>query len=403
MQQIVFEIPYRFVPPTRGRIWPAVLARLAKPYLKRFYGVTSHEVRGAERIRASIDAGYGIVCPGNHSRPCDPMACGWLTLAARHPFFCMASWHTFMGSKFERFLIRRCGAFSIYREGVDHTSLNFTVDALVNAERPVMIFSEGAITRTNDRIAPLLEGTALIARMAARRGAKQTPPRRIVVHPVVYKYFFQGDVQQVTAPVLDRLESLLDLPPQKDTALARMRRLEDALLARNEVHYFGAPQGAEGTAIVGDRPTRLVEHILAPLEAEWNLTPAREKGNFSRVQALRGRILPDMVAGKLSGEELVRRRRQLADLYNAQILNTHPPHSLEGDQEPERIIEAVGRIEEDLTDQITPLGPQHLVIEAGEAIVVSPERQRGAEDPLTPLVRQRLTEILQGIKRPNFS
>jgi hypothetical protein len=400
MQQIVLETPYRFVPPTRGRIWPAILAGIVGPYMRRNYGVHSCEVRGADKVRASIDAGCGIVCPGNHSRPCDPMACGWLTRAVHHPYFCMASWHTFMGSKVERFLIRRCGAYSIYREGTDHASLNFTVDALVNAERPIMIFAEGAVTRVNNFIAPLLEGTTLIARMAARRGAKQSPPRPIVVHPVVYKYFFEGDLERVVAPVLDRLEPLLKLPRQEGPALTRVRRLEDALLARFERQYLGGSQRADGDPVVGDRPSRLVEHIVAPLEAEWKLTPAPGRGDFVRIQALRSRILPDIVAGTVSGEELARRRKQLADLYNAQIINTHPRHSLEGEQEPERIIEAVERIEEDLRDKISPLGPRHLVIEAGEAIEVSPERQRGAEDPLTPLIHKRLTELLQAAKRP---
>ena len=402
MQQIVFETPYRFVPPTRGRIWPAVLASVVGPYLRHLYGVTSCEVRGAEKIRASIDAGCGIVAPGNHSRACDPLACGWLTRAVRHPFFCMASWHTFMGSKFDRFLIRRCGAFSIYREGADHASLSFTVDAVVSAERPVMIFSEGAITRCNDRIAPLLDGMALIARMAARRAAKATPPRRVVVHPVIFKYFFQGDLEKALPPIISPLERMLKLPPQPGPVIDRVRRMEDALLARYEVQYFGAAQrGVDASPAARDRPARLVDHILTKLQAEWlpNEQPGRER--FVRIQALRSKILPDMVTGNITDEERLRRREQLADLYNAQILNTHPPDCLEGNPEPERIVEAVERIEEDLTDRNSPIGPTHLVIEAGDAIEVEPGRQRGSsEDPLTPLVHQRLSEILQGIKRP---
>ncbi|MCE9554331.1 MAG: 1-acyl-sn-glycerol-3-phosphate acyltransferase [Planctomycetes bacterium] len=402
MQQLVFETPYRFIPPTRGRIWPAVLAGVVGPYLKRLYGVTSYEVRGAEKIRASIEAGHGIVTPANHSRACDPLACGWLTRAVRHPFFCMASWHTFMGSKFDRFMIRRCGAFSIYREGPDHASLSFAVDALVSAERPVMLFSEGAITNCNDRIAPLMDGVVLMARMAARRAAKATPARRVVVHPVIFKYFFQGNLEKTLSPVIVRLEKLLELSPGTGSVVDRMRRLEDALLAKREVQFFGAPQrSSEGERAAGDRAGNLVERILQPLEAEWSPKETPGRGRFARLQALRGRILPDMVAGKVTEEERRRRWKQLDALYHAQCLNTHPPDCLEGDQEPERIIEAMHRLEEDLTDRISPHGPTHLVIESGDAIEVETTRQRGAgEDPLTTAIHQQLTQILQGIERP---
>jgi hypothetical protein len=148
---------------------------------------------------------------------------------------------------------------------------------------------------------------------------------------------------------------------------------------------------------VGQRAEHLVEHLLAPIESEWTAKETPNGGNFARIQVLRSRILPDIVAGKLTSDELQRRRDQLADLYWAQMLNNHPMDFLEGDTSPERIIEAVERIEEDLTDRTTPFPPTHLVIEAGDAIEVEPTRQRGEKDPLTGLVRTRITEILHGI------
>src|SRR5438128_314289 len=120
MQNIVLIQPYRFIPPTRGHVWPLFLAWIMGPYMRRNYGITKCDVRGADKLRASLDAGHGILLPGNHCRPCDPMALGWLTRIVHHPFFCMSSWHTFMNSEVNRFLIRRCGGFSINREAADH-------------------------------------------------------------------------------------------------------------------------------------------------------------------------------------------------------------------------------------------------------------------------------------------
>ena len=59
----------------------------------------------------------------NHSRLSDPMALGLLSKEAGAELFAMASWHLFKESAwYQRFLIRRMGAFSVYREGNDRPS-----------------------------------------------------------------------------------------------------------------------------------------------------------------------------------------------------------------------------------------------------------------------------------------
>jgi len=142
MDPIIIEEPYEFVPPHRGRRWAAFMAWICPWYLRRAYGIISYEVRHAERLRHAIDSGAGIVVIGNHSRATDPLALGLVTRTIKRPLFCMASWHTFKNAKIERFAIRRCGAFSVYREGTDHRSLNFSVEAVATGERPVAIFAE---------------------------------------------------------------------------------------------------------------------------------------------------------------------------------------------------------------------------------------------------------------------
>ena len=64
---------------------------------------------------------------------------------------------------------------------MDKQAVQTSIEILETAERPLVIFPEGHITRTNDRLTPMLEGTALIARQAAKkREGKQEgrrPPR----------------------------------------------------------------------------------------------------------------------------------------------------------------------------------------------------------------------------------
>ena len=70
MQNIVIDKPYKFVPPDPGMFWPRLLGRFVLPrYLRSSQGVESYELIGAERLRRSLDARYGILLTPNHCRP----------------------------------------------------------------------------------------------------------------------------------------------------------------------------------------------------------------------------------------------------------------------------------------------------------------------------------------------
>ena len=141
-------------------------------YLKRVYGLERIECRGLENLQASISAGHGVLLAPNHCRPGDPIVVTYLAGRLRQPIYTMASWHLFMQGAFRRWFIRRMGGFSVYREGMDRTAVSFAVKVLETAERPLLIFPEGAISRTNDVLFDLMAGTTFIARSAARKRAK---------------------------------------------------------------------------------------------------------------------------------------------------------------------------------------------------------------------------------------
>ncbi|MGD0540537.1 MAG: 1-acyl-sn-glycerol-3-phosphate acyltransferase, partial [Tepidisphaeraceae bacterium] len=193
MQNIVIDKPYVPVPPYRGRIWPKLLTLYLPRLLRKKYGIMRVDCVHAERLAESIAAGHGVLLTPNHCRDEDPFVLGPLSRAVHSPFFIMASWHLFMQDRFHAFLLRRGGGFSIYREGIDRAAVNTAVEILENARRPLVIFPEGIVSRANDRLNDLMEGTALIARSAAKKRAKLQPPKKVVVHPLAIRYRFQGD------------------------------------------------------------------------------------------------------------------------------------------------------------------------------------------------------------------
>jgi len=389
MQNIVIDKPYVFVPPHRGTWWPRLLRMNLQRRLKSNYGVESVECHGVEKLRASTKAGHGIVLAANHCRPYDPMTMNEMCRQAGVLPYFMASWHLFMQSRFQTFIIRRLGCFSLYREGLDRASLNMAIELLEQESRPLVIFPEGYVSRHNEVLNPLNEGVAFMARSAAKKRAKQTPAGQVVVHPVALRYLCVGDARAAIEPVLAEIEARLSWGPQKHRTIEeRIAKVGLALLALKEIEYLG--QAQSGT--VPERLQRLIDALLVPMEKEW-LKGASEKHTAARVIKLRAALLPEMVQGALSESERARRWSHLADIYLAQQISCYPPDYLAAAPTPERLLETVERYEEDLTDVVRP-HPHRVVITVGDAIVVSPERQRGSVDPVMAGIETQLKSML---------
>jgi hypothetical protein len=397
MQNIVIDKPYVPVLPHKGRIWPALLSLYVPHLLKKKYAIDPVECLRTDRLIASLSAGHGILLTPNHSRDEDPLLMGMLSRSVKSPFFVLASWHVFMQDKLQSFLLRRAGAFSIYREGIDRGAVNTAVEILESARRPLVIFPEGLVSRTNDRLNELLDGTALIARSAAKKRAKLDPPGKVVVHPIAIRYKFLGNIQSAAQSVLDDIESRLTWQNKSSLPLIdRIYKTGSALLALKELEYLGEARNGDISA----RLTNLINAILNPLEKRWFETEHPNDSVPTRVKRLRSAILPDMTKNEIDEPERQKRWKQLADLYLAQQLAHYPPDYVRSNPTPERLLETVERFDEDLTDKIRLLGPLHATITVGEAIEVSPQREsRGSSDPLMDQIESQLNSLL-GITTP---
>ncbi len=144
---------------------------------------------------------------------------------------------------------------------------------------------------------------------------------------------------------------------------------------------------------LADRMQRLIDRLLCPLEEEW-FGAAANGAVIPRVKALRMKIMPDMVQGRLDDAERQRRWRQLADIYLAQQISNYPPEYLTT-LSVDRLLETIERFEEDLTDRVRVHGHLKAVMEVGPPIVVSPQRERhAAVDPLMVEIERQLQQML---------
>ena len=392
MHPVVFDKPYTFVPPYRGRLWPWILQRFARRRLAKDFGVESFEYSGLEHLRESLAAGHGIIIAPNHCRPADPMVISEMCRQVGVAPYTMASWHLFMVSRLQTFILRRVGAFSVYREGMDRQALQMAVEILDEGRRPLVLFPEGVITRTNDRLLAMMDGLSFIGRTAAKKRAPRQ--QQVVVHPVALRYRFHGDLNESLNSALDEIENRLSWRPKRDSSLVdRIYRVGKALLWLKEIEYCGCPQTGE----IGDRVQRLIDGILVPMEEDWlgGHAGVKEKTVVGRVKQLRIAILREMIDGELSDEERSRRWDQLADMYLAQQLGQYPPDYIRSDPTAERMLETVEKFEEDLTDHCRVYRPMSVSVQVGEPIVVATKRVRGqSEDPLMSQLESELHRML---------
>ncbi|MEW4454348.1 1-acyl-sn-glycerol-3-phosphate acyltransferase [Bremerella sp. JC817] len=396
MQNIIIEKPYQFVPPHRGTWWPAIIQRfnLYGIYLRKYEGVASYEVRYPERLKESLDAGHGVLLAPNHSRVSDPLVLGFLAREVDCNLYSMASWHLFNQGWLKAWAIHIMGGFSVYREGTDRKSIATAIDVMVEADRPLVLFPEGSTTRTNDHLHSLLDGVAFIARSAAKRREKEGRGAT-VIHPIGIKYHFQGDIEATLKPVLHELEFRLGWRTLEELPLLeRIERIGEGLFCLEEIRYFGHPRNP---VEMKARTRELIDQILHPLEREWLQEPG--EGNvLPRIKALRSRMLPDMIAGKVSAEERARRWMQLEDIYVAQQISCYVANYVRDYPSIDRLLETVERYEEDLKDVTTHHGMLHVVIEVDHPIAVGTERRpKAEEDPLMVELRKRLQTMLTSL------
>jgi 1-acyl-sn-glycerol-3-phosphate acyltransferase len=396
MHRVVIEEPYQFIPPYRGRWLSKAFRWWLRPFLRKKFGIIDCTFEGLEHVRGSLRAGHGILLCPNHSRDSDPLLMGMLCRAIPSHVYSMASWHIFKQSWLEAFVVRRLGGFSVYREGLDRQALDTSVRIVSTAERPLIVFPEGVISRANDRLNPLMDGVAFIARVAAKKRAELTPGGRVVIHPLALRYSLEGRMEDCVNPVLTVLEQRTFWRTHDDLPVARrIRNLAHALMAAREVSILG--DSRQGPLM--PRVEMLIDDILQPLERKWLKRP-RTGDAVARVKDLRSAIVPELTRGNLPEAERRDRWRQLTDCYYAQTLAMYPVDYLNdgvrGPATPERYVETVQRLEEDLTDKVTVMPVWKVRFRVGEAMEVDPSQKKSRDgDPLMQELRARMLELLE--------
>lgn len=370
----------------------------------RKQGITEIDAAGTEIVAAALDSGAGVLVFSNHSFHYDSYV---LIEAGLRGGWCsefMTAWQVFaLTGPIGKWLLQRHGCFSINREGTDTQAFRQAVSVLDSAPHPLVIFPEGDIYHSNDRVMPFREGAAAIA-----FSAKKKAERPILAIPCAMKCVYTADPTPELVETMSRLESHIRWRPRPDLPLLeRIYRFGSGFLALKEVEYVGRAQ----TGSMPDRLRNLGHVILTQVEQRQGL---QQRGTTlaERIRQLRMFLIKAMEEVDKAGRKRkpAERRLSAADLARLQELQTEMQDlffvtqlsSYHGDysaEKPtiERMAETIDKFEEDVFElqAPTPRGRRKALVRFGDPLNINQLQCTSAE--LTTLMERSVQSLLDEI------
>src|SRR6266511_720627 len=257
------ELMPGFWPPRPSGVWNVLLEPLRRYYLRSFYGISSVTLQGRENL-VNIKPGDGALLAPNHSHDSDPHVMMDVGKTLGRQLYFMAAWQVFLAHHgIDGWVMQRMGAFSVDREGCDRRAIRQATELLTAGEW-LVVFPEGEIYHTNERLTPLREGVAFMAVTAQRDLEKAKSDHRIWVVPTCIHYKYDQDITPALTQAVDAMQDRLMIKKTAGAPLhERIVTIGDVLLTIKEKEQLGHP--SEG----GDLPTRLnrlIGHLLTKHE-----------------------------------------------------------------------------------------------------------------------------------------
>jgi 1-acyl-sn-glycerol-3-phosphate acyltransferase len=372
-QPLIDQFPYHFYPPRLSRFW----WRVSRPYnfrqiLRREQRVSSIEVQGIETLRALLNRGDGVLITPNHPDSADPGTLFEVSHRVGQPFTYLAGFQLFYG--FRRFLLPRIGVFPIDREGTDLRAFKAGVEILTKAVSPLVIFPEGEVYHTSDRLTPIREGAVAFASTAAKRLAEHGKTAWIVPTAIKYRFVETCNPLPALIDVMNQLEARFTWWPRSDLSIVnRIYRYAEGLLGLKELEILGWTRSGP----IKERIVSLRDSILDRIE-DQRVGKRRNDSVPVRIKELRRVCLESLSATGITPDQTHSIRRDLNDIFVALQLFSYPGDYVREDPTLERIAETLFKFEQDTLGHkaAMPHGERRAIVRFGEPIDVG---QRLAE------------------------
>lgn len=389
------ELPYRYVAPRPSRFWVGFSRPLRRYILRKYLRVTDVRFENAQRLRDLLGTGARLLIAPNHSDHADAIAQFEIAREADTVFCYMATHQLFAGGLgVPRKMLPRCGVFPIDREGSAIAALKTARDILVEKKHPLVVYPEGEVYHTSDRLTPLREGVAAMALTSQKALGDDTP---LTIVPVAMKYRYLDPLGLLPAleRQLARLERHFTWRSDPTRPISeRLYRFGEGLLALKEVEILGAP----ATGAVEGRVAQLRNTIVSRCEQQ-RLGKIGTGELPERINAVRRRCVDILKNPDTAPGDAAACRASLDDLFLAVQLFSYPGDYVRDNPTFERIAETLMKFEEDLTGKphSAPLGDRHLTIRIGDPIDTRDFAAERGRDSVSACTRQLQLNLQQAL------
>jgi 1-acyl-sn-glycerol-3-phosphate acyltransferase len=393
------QFPYRFYPPKLNRFWWHV----GRPYnrfqiLGREQNVVEVDIQGSEHLEPLLGRGDGVLITPNHPDRADPGSLFEVSHRLGQPFAYLAGYQLFRGMA--RFALPRLGVFPVDREGADLRAFKAGVEVLVKGRHPLVIFPEGEVYYTCDRLTPIREGAVSFASTASKRLAGQGKTVWIVPTAVKYRFLDTCDPLPALVEVMDRLEARFTWWPRSDRPLMeRIYRYAEGLLSLKELEFHGEARPGP----IKERVASLRDSILDRIE-DKHVGKRRVDTVPVRIKELRRVCLEALAEPNATPERVAELRRDLNDIFVALQLFSYPGDYVLTEPTLERIAETLLKFEQDTlgAEDAKPRGPRRAIVRFGEPIDVGRRlaalgKSRAATGQITDELEGRIQGLLDAI------
>lgn len=385
-----YGIPEKHWPPKLSYWWFRAARRLRRKALAQ-QQITHVNIDNIEILKHCLDAGHGVMITPNHSFHWDSYCLLDAADQIHTPFYVMTAWQVFSQSGwFECESMQRCGCFSVDRENTDLQSMKTAMDILQNRKEPLVVFPEGDIYHTNDRLTTLRDGAAAIAQMAARKSQ-----RSIDIIPVAIKRWYLEDPTPSMCCIADQIEQRLYWKPQSDRSLVdRIHRIADGLLSLKEIeHLQGTRQGP-----LSERIAFLADFVLNKAESKYQVT-ARKPLIPERIKEIRRKIIQQRTdrAVQSTAIDLQSWTSDMQDMFFVTQLYSYPGDYLQEKPSWERQAETLDKLQEDVLGVSYPTshGRKTVTIRFGEPITLTAGKDKKTNpEEITAQLQHRIQTML---------
>ncbi|MEO1237631.1 MAG: lysophospholipid acyltransferase family protein [Planctomycetota bacterium] len=371
--------PYRYFPPRYSRPWARLLLwHNRRQHLPNVHRIDGVEVSGHEQLAEAIRPGDRLLFLPNHSTHSD--AAIFLEALSQIGQRClmMAAYDVFLRGKIHRFALQRMGAFSVDRDANDSRPMKQALATLERGKFGLIVFPEGNVYLTNDRVTPFMDGAAFIGLRAQAALQDKTPPTgSVLAVPVSIKATHVTNARERIAQRFTPLAKQLDVETDfRDQPVAAVHATGVAALRRNlKQRGLDVPDTDSLTVLA----LRAASDVLDRLEAKLEITPKPGDTPLDRVRAAR-RVVHEVRTDPDRAVDHAAAATWADEAMLAFRIASYPLEYVAEKPTLDRVGETVEKLEEDLLTRLPPpFAERHAYVRFNEPIDLGPYLEGGTK------------------------